>query len=368
MATASQSLSSTRDTGRIKVVGKKVKYSDVELADLHALDWPTYSERYPIRTFDAYRIKRNRTREAFVEMHGGATVSVRMPPAEDEWETLWSSLEQAGETRGDLCAAQETTEFVSTDSKPIGVCFLGDIHTGNSGVDYARLRQDLEVIRDTDGLYVCGMGDYIDNFKPQAKSGTGLYHSLFASPEEQLAYVTTRMKLAKGKWLCIAQGNHDAFDGKWAGIDRLPSLAQDLAAPYFSERGGTIMLHVGSTRYVIVVKHDYRGKSQVNKSNAQRRMWDEYPEWTNADVVCLAHLHEPDLHQTMRKGQIVTYLRTGTYKTHDEWAESAGYKPAYGVPLVVLYPEQRRIVAFHGEHFTQGVGFLRAMRSLAGSR
>jgi len=206
------------------------------------------------------------------------------------------------------------------------------------------------------------MGDYLDNYKPQAKSGTGTYHSLFASPTEQLAYVTTRLRIAQGKWLCLAQGNHDAWDGKWAGIDRLPALANDLGAPYFSERGGTLMMHVGKTRYVVIVKHDYRGRSQINKSASQGRLFDNWPEWTNADVICLAHLHEPDMHQTMRKGQTVTYLRSGTYKIHDEWAESAGYKPSYGVPMVVLYPGTRKIVAFSGENFEEAVQFLQQAR------
>jgi hypothetical protein len=334
-----------------------------EVADTHRLDWPSFSAKYDDRTFDAYRIKRGRTRERVVDLVGGATVTLQTVPAADEWETLWSALEHVGETRGDLDVSQESTDVTIEDDKPIGVCFLGDIHAGSAGVDYARLREDLETIRDTDGLYVCGLGDYLDNFKPQAKSGTGLYHSLFASPEEQLAYVATRLRIAKGKWLCLCQGNHDAFDGRWAGIDRLPALAADLDTPYFTERGGTVKVTIGGVRYTIIVKHNYAGKSQINKGNSQRRMMTEWPwEWDNADVACLAHLHEPYMQTQYSKGRVVTMFRTGTYKLHDSWAESGGYRPSYGVPLVVLYSDEHKVVPFHGAHFREGVTHLRTAR------
>lgn len=340
-------------------------WTDQEITDAHNMTREEFLSTYPDRTANALRFKKKRTLDA-VTVGGGAsdgTIEVQRPATTEEWEALFSALEDVSPEREGLGLTQERTTFTSHDNRPIGIAFVGDIHAGNDGVMYKRFKSDMQRIRDTEGLFAVGMGDYMDNFKPQAKSGTGMYHALFADPVEQLQFITMRLEIAKGKWLALAQGNHDAWDFKWAGIDRLPALAQHLETAYFSERGGTVKVLLGDQTYNIVVKHDYRGKSQINKSNSQRRMFDDYPEWGNADVICLAHLHEPLTEQVLRRGRTVTYLRSGTYKIHDPWAEAAGYTPTYGVPVVVLYPETRKIVAFHGEHFEEAVAFLNAIRN-----
>ena len=82
-------------------------------------------------------------------------------------------------------------------------------------------------------------------------------------------------------------------------------------------------------------------------------------------MVALAHTHEPHLEQVMRKGELVTYVRSGTYKVRDEWAENMGWRSGYGVPVVVMFPDERRIVAFHGSQFRQAVDYLRMVRAKA---
>lgn len=99
----------------------------------------------------------------------------------------------------------------------------------------------------------------------------------------------------------------------------------------------------------------------LNKSNRARRMWTEWTgAWENADVVTMGHLHQPDLHTTTQKGRDVHYVQSGTYKIRDAWSESKGYKPAYGVPVVVFYPNERRIIPFSDFH--AGLEYLRAVR------
>jgi predicted phosphodiesterase len=338
-------------------------WTEQEISDAHDLSDEDFLAQYPDRTSNGLRFKRKKTRDRPRTQTDGTSLTIRAVPSDADLQELFTTLELAGELRENVIMTQESTTFRVPGNKPIGIAFLGDIHAGNQGVLYRQLKIDLQTIADTDGLYVAGMGDYIDNYKPQAKSGTGLYHGLFSDPNEQLAYITMRFRIAKGKWLCLAEGNHDAWDAKWAGIDRLPALAQDLETAYFSERGGTIFVDMDDMRYAVVVKHDYRGKSQLNKGNSQRHMFDHFPEWVNADVICLGHLHEPFMEQSMRKGRSVTYFRSGTYKVHDSWAEAQGYTPSYGVPVVVLYPHERKLVPFPGENFADAVAYLRQIRA-----
>lgn len=350
-------------------------WSPEEEARLVEIGYRAFSEESD-RSFHACRVKyhdlvrRGERREIIetalpedIEEHPDVAVVKRKSDATDEdWERLFRALEDAETARAGLSPTELTTTATFPERLPIGVAFFSDIHAGASGVDYERFRRDMETLRDTPGLYGVMNGDLVENAKPMMKSGNALFHSLFARPREQWHYIRLRMKIAQGKWLVVTQGNHDARDGMLAGVDRLPDLARELGVPYATEAGITVYLEVGEQRYVAVVKHDYAGKSPLNKSNSPRRMWIEWPHsWESADIIALGHLHYCDVHETSVRGQHVVWLRSGSYKVHDEWAESKGYKSEYGVPVVVLYPDERRLVPF--ADFSSGVRFLQMERA-----
>lgn len=327
------------------------------------LEFDDFHDLYPHRKWNAYRFKRARLIEKGAVIPTETALSSAKPePREEDWEALFSALESAEATRHRLSPTDEVAHITAPGNAPFGVAVMSDLHIGASGVDYARLREDIDLISRTDGLGVIVNGDLWENSKPQMKSGNALYHSLFSSPREQYYYARTRFSPIKEKILAITQGNHDARDAIVAGIDRLPDLCRELNTHYFTERGGTIYLTVGDQEYVIVAKHEYGGSSKTNKSNRARRLWEEWPHsWENADVVTVGHLHEPDMHVTMRRGQPVYFAQSGSYKLHDSYSESHGYRPSYGVPLLVFYPDRRKIVPF--TDMEDGITFLRLARA-----
>lgn len=363
------------------------KWTDEEVSDLLRLTEDEFAAAYPDRTLTAIRMKAGevlagesytnfRVRQAAERGAANATaVEARRAPGMPEelpedpeaLERLFAAYREIVAAGDDLAGRpSKRLDWRPEDAAPVGIAFVSDIHAGAT-IDYARFERDLEAIRDTDGLYAVINGDLTENTKPQAKSGTALYGAVFGAPGLQLAYMTTRLAWIatppRHKLLAIVEGNHDGFDGRFAGIDRLPQLAAHLGAEYFTETGGSIFVHLGGQVYHLVVRHNHAGISQLNKGNSARRLYDEWP-WASehADVIALAHTHEPHLEQVMRKGEIVTYVRSGTYKVRDEWAENNGWRSAYGVPVVVLFPGERRIVAFHGSQFGEAVEYLRMAR------
>jgi predicted phosphodiesterase len=316
-------------------------------------------------TYGQYRVRQAAQR------HEAAIAAQRAPGMPEELPDDPEALERLFAAYREVVAASDALDGAPTkrfdwrppDTQPVGVAWMSDIHAG-AKIDYERFEADLQLVADTDGLYLAVNGDLTENTKPQAKSGTALYGALFGAPGLQLAYIATRLEWVRHKLLVIAEGNHDGFDGRWAGIDRLPDLTKKLGCEYFTETGGSIFAHIGSQTYHLVMRHNHRGNSQLNKGNSARRLWDEWPwAFENADVVALAHTHEPHLEQVIRKGELVTYLRSGTYKVADEWAENQGWRSGYGVGLTVFFPNERRIVAFHGQQFREGVDYLRMVRS-----
>jgi predicted phosphodiesterase len=338
-------------------------WSDEEKRACLSLEFDDFHELYPERNWNAYRFKRSRLIEKGIPITSEETSlsSPKPEPREEDWEELFSHLESAEESRRRLSPTDQHIR-ISGGDEPFALAFMSDIHAGGGGVDYARFRADLDALRETDGVGVIINGDLFENAKHMMKSGEALYHGAFNSPREQYYYIKSRLATIADKIAVISAGNHDTRDGI-GGLDRLPDLCRDLGTAYFSEKGGTVFLTVGSQEYVVAVKHEWTGNSQINKSNRTRRMWAEWTgAWENADVVTVGHLHQPDLHTSTQKGRDVHYVQSGTYKhIADGYSEKLGFKPAYGVPIVVFYPDERRIVPFSDFH--AGLMFLRVARA-----
>lgn len=353
-----------------------------ELAEALILHEAEFLERYPARSKQALRMKLERVtgqpysefrREQgdpayVIQRRGDAPVvtgpDVAEAPTDQDLEQFFASLEATAEAWSDLRPGQKSTTITVEDDRPIGICAISDVHAGARGVRYDLFRRDLDLVANTPGLYVIFNGDLIEAVMPQAKNGTALFSGLFNNPDEQAAYILLRLKReeVRSKILAICEGNHDHAITRWAGVEKLSGIARALGVPYFTEAGGKIVVEIGSQRYVIYARHQHPGVSQISPSNSSRRAWQEFPDFENADVVVLSHLHFPDTHVTPRKGRDVIWFRSGTYKTMDSWAESKGYTPSYGVPMVILHPGERKLIPFHGTLFPEAVAYLRRLR------
>lgn len=293
-----------------------------------------------------------------------ANVTVKERPSDEEYEEFFGLIEQAGAARLLLSPTQESTEFLADDERlPVAIAFTGDWHCGASGVRYDWLRRDLELIRDTPGLYAVGMGDWLEGVLTTTKAASALYSGLFNDGGSQEVYVLKRSSICKGKWLAVLSGNHDEWIYRAAGITRMDQLAGELDAPHFSQGGGTIFATVGGQRYVIGVRHNVTGNSRLNTTNAQRRAFDDWPEWENCDLICVAHLHYNDLHIQPRRGGRCVYLRSGTYKVADGYARDHGFTPEWGVPLAILLPDRKRIIAWRGDDFLDALSYFGWLRA-----
>jgi len=293
---------------------------------------------------------------------------IELDPPETDDEALWDEyfeLREASILKYLEIVAQDDKRvlWTSPDDLPIGVCLCSDQHYGGF-IRIDLLKRDIGLIANTEGLYAIGGGDWMDNFKPVGKTGTGMYTAADPNPGHQYRRMVRLLKPTAGKWLVVMAGNHDdGWDMRSAGIARVPDLAKELGAPYASEAGCTLHLTVGWQRYVFYAKHTWRSSSGLNKGNAARNMWNDWPwSWENADVICLSHLHENHMETPTRHGRDVVYLRSGSYKLADGYAETHGYRPEWGVPMVILFPDRRKIIPFKGQDFLEGIATLQMWR------
>lgn len=325
------------------------------------LAWEDFSKLHPERTYKAWWNKRHAMCQAtptdpieFVD---------RIQPLTDEQidayvERMLQASEVALPNGGDQA---EVTAQISSQY-PIGIAFTGDWHVGSRGTDLRALIAHNKLIAATPGLYVVGMGDYMHNAKANSRQADSLYRALFPNPDEQRLVALRELRRLKGKILALCRGCHDSWDIKHAGTNPLVDVAQQLDTVCLWH-GGVIHLKVGSQEYHILARHRYGGSSD-NSTNAQRRAWQDYPEDDRLDVVALAHLHYNDLQMRTRgKTRKVVYLRSGSYHVWDDYAQRlGGYRGEIGVPVVIFYPDERRLVPLEGSNLEQAIEILRYFR------
>jgi hypothetical protein len=317
-----------------------------------------YVEAGGLREITAWRGKRNRL---------GLTTSADIPvvlappvlPDSSEYDAIedyYQAVKRITQAKIVLVDKPTTEYWTAPDSNWTGIVFLGDIHVGGL-IDYGQLERDLSSIEDAEGLYVVGMGDYSDNFERAGKLLHAMSGDTVAGSDDQELLV--RHVLGRcGKWLAVLAGNHDDW-GSGEGVRR---LARSLGGIYVSQAGCSFKITLGNQRYNLYLKHQYTGQSRISTSNDGRRFWTEWPDFENADITVLAHLHEPNTHSVERKGQTVSHLRGGTYKTVDPWARKGGYSPAYGPSMILLNPNEHEVIPFHGPQWRWGVAMLKGLR------
>lgn len=348
------------------------------VANPKATYWEFVNTHGSTRSYESWRQKRARLlkddREPLRPMVDAASEEVighqtlREPASDEQWDAHFRDLTDADERAWSLGTMQQQTTWLAPENDlPVGVVFSGDWHCGSRGVWYSRLLADLDLLRTTPGLYGVHMGDAHEGVSVHSKANPALYTGLFNSADEQELFVRLRVKQAGNKWLAWLSGNHDEWIAKHAGLSRINRLAGELQIPHFGEGGGTIFAHVGSHRYAIGVRHNHAGKA-LNTTNPQRRMFDEWPEWENLHVATIAHFHFNDMQVASRKSKRCVYLRCGTYKLHDAYAKAGGFTPEYGTPMVVLYPDMEKVLAFRGDDIEDGLRFLATERQRYANR
>lgn len=270
---------------------------------------------------------------------------------------FYNALKNMDQAFSKLDTKQTKMTIDIPDNKPVGICFWGDWHIGAHGCDYEQFDRDLDLIRDTDGLYFIGMGDYKDN--QNALVHASGVNEQTATQGMQDMLVKMFMEQVGHKALALVRGCHDDWDHRNANKDFISTLcAKDVADCVNLWHGGGITVKLQEQTYKIRARHKYKNESGLNTTNSQRNMLNDFGP---CDVICIAHKHFPDMQMLSRMKQKVVYFRSGTYKVYDEYGQKlAGYTGEHGVPMVVLYPDRKQYVPF--ENLQEGIVHLRAVR------
>lgn len=225
------------------------------------------------------------------------------------------------------------------DDKPIGVAYWGDWHIGAAGADYKMFYEDLEKIKQTEGLYFIGAGDYKDNYVSGTHPG-GNFEQIIQPGMQDLA-VKHYMEQVSEKCLALIRGCHDDWDKKQTDKDFLESLCE-ITDSVNLWHGGELTIKLGNQEYFWRCRHRYKYQSSLNLENAMRRIMEIQGP---CDVAAEAHLHNGYVMKRHMMGEYRVMLRSGTYKVWDEYGQKlAGYKGKPAVPVIIMFPDRHTLV------------------------
>lgn len=272
---------------------------------------------------------------------GRVTFEDKKEPTEQDIDEYYEQLKRTNSAIMRLESKQTKASISIDDDKPIGLVFWGDWHLGAKGIDYEQFDKDLEIINNTDGLYVVGMGDYKDN--ANAVIHPNSVQEEIAQSDMQDRIVLRKFEQTAEKHIVTIRGCHDDFDKRLSNKDFIQSLC-DITGAVNLWHGGIINLTIGTQEYRIGARHKYKFESSLNTTNTQRNFINEFG---HCDIVALAHKHYCELQHTQRMGDNTIYLRSGSYKRYDEFGQKlAGYEGIHGVPVVILMPDTHEMIPF----------------------
>lgn len=240
---------------------------------------------------------------------------------------------------------------------PVGIAYWSDWHIGALGVDYDLFEEDLRKIRDTEGLYFIGGGDYVDNYLTTSHRGSQFEQIIQPGAQNQVAKFY--IKQVRDKAIALIRGCHDDWLTRETDRDYMEELcAEEVADAVNLWHGGEVIFKIGDQEYLWRCRHKYKYQSSLNLENAMRRINEIQGP---CDVAAEAHLHNGYTMQRHLMGEYRVMLRSGSYKVWDQFAQKiGGYKGKPGIPVVIMFPDKREVVDIMG--LDRAIKVLRGVR------
>lgn len=257
---------------------------------------------------------------------------------EEDVENALAAVVNLQDKMSRLDNKQTRTAIRLNEELPVGIAFWGDWHVGGFGTDYKQLDQDVNKIRDTDGLYSVGTGDYKDNYVLGSPPG-GKFEQIMQPGMQDIA-VGRHMEQVAGKMLALIRGCHDDWDKKSGDRDFVEHLCH-ITNSVNLWHGGELTIKLGDQEYLIRARHKYKYQSSLNLENAMRRINEIQGP---CDIAVEGHWHEGYVMHRHLMGLDRIMLRAGSYKVWDEYGQKlAGYEGKPMVPVVIIRPDFRSI-------------------------
>lgn len=273
---------------------------------------------------------------------------------ETDYAELWRMAEEENARRVEKVLRQGRFT-IRLPAQVQAITFISDQHisTGNA-IDLRRMREDAQLIGETEGVTAFLGGDAIDN---HIKIPAAILASR-DQPEDQLQLLGYYLSIFAHRIGVVISGNHDNWTVQKAGVDVIRRLLNEKKIHYAPDEA-RIDVYVGDQRYKVAMRHKYSLNSRFNQGHAVKQWWrmgdDEF------DIGCVCHHHEPHIESFMAHSKERWSCRPGSYQIHSAYSRSEGFNPTQPTcPTFILRPDRRQIDGY--QDMRRAVTALRAER------
>lgn len=213
--------------------------------------------------------------------------------------------------------ARKWMEIKIKSNAPIGICFMGDPHIDNNGCNWPLLRRDIQILKDTPGLFAVNIGDLTDNWVGRL---VRLYADQEMSKKQAWKLAKYLMRDSGVRWLCHLLGNHDAWnDGPYL----IKANAQPMV-PVEDWQSRFQVVFPNGQRVRIHAAHDFPGSSIWNKMHGPQKASMMLEQ---SDIFACGHKHEWAINESENANRDFVYhlIRARGYKFIDSYSDQLGY-------------------------------------------
>jgi len=259
----------------------------------------------------------------------------------DQWTQHLSEMQRM---RDEVLPLPSSIDIKHAAHEPVFYALFGDIHAGGDKVDYVRVKDEVQAVKETDGAFAFMLGDVMDNFFFNPAQ-----HEDIININEQALYSRKVLDELKGKLMAGWAGNHELWSSR-DGLTMYHDFVERYGAHYL-EGLVHVGLTVGDSLFHVFGAHQFGGHSIYNAAHPEHRMQRE--EGDGGDIFIGAHTHHKAVNRQTVKGvgggREVLYISLGAYKSSDSFARKLGHSPLTpsemgGVGLI-FYPDDKRVDA-----------------------
>jgi hypothetical protein len=220
-------------------------------------------------------------------------------------------------------------EFKVNTDKPIGICTFGDPHIDDDGCNWPLLKEDIEICKNTPGMYGMNIGDTTNNWVGRLMKE---YANQSTTRGTAFKLVDWFFKESGIKWLVILLGNHDSWN---FGGETLGKIAENVCT--LIDWRAKFKLKFKNGREVFIdAAHDHSGHSQWNSLHGQQKASSM---GGTAHVYIAGHKHNWALAQNEcpHTSRVYWLARARGYKHIDHYGENLGFgSQRFGSSIVIV--------------------------------
>lgn len=288
------------------------------------------------KTKTVVKIQEEKAQKRTEQFQENLDALIEMPelPTDDiPVEEIIKQMSRRFEKRHEAHNAKKWMEFKVNSDLPIALCTFGDPHLDDDGCNWPLLLRDIELCKNTPGMYGMNIGDTTNNW-------VGRLIKEYANQETSRG---TAFKLVEWffkdsgiKWLVMLLGNHDSWN---FGSETLSRICENVCI-MVDWRAQFKLKFSNGRECLIDAAHDHTGHSQWNSLHAQQKA---STMGGIAHVYIAGHKHNWALAQNEcpHTHRVYWLARARGYKHIDHYGENLGFgsQKAGSSVVIVIDPK-----------------------------